>query len=196
MLLKDDGYVCKVDMNNIVHKCQQCGHQLNIFVHVHGSVSEGKIEKKVSERTQRGGEAASEPLGVPTQRNKFILTQEQIDNVFKTIDLGIVLQGQKGIARLVWKDLIPENTYIIKDKSRYNATYVNEDGNEVTDRGFTKLIEMIFMSVKKYVTEICLKNENIKNVLDLENDLCKSFNSILQMRNNPAPFCKELVQNL
>ena len=35
-----------------------------------------------------------------------------------------------------------------------------------------------------------------KNVLDLENDLCKSFNSILQMRNNPSQFCKELAQNL
>ena len=116
--------------------------------------------------------------------------------MFKTIDLGIVLKGQKGIARLVWKDLIPEDTYIIKDKSRYDATYVDKDGNEVSDRGFTKLIEMIFMSVKKYVTEICLKDENIKNVLDLENDLCKSFNSILQMRNNPSHFCKELVQNL
>ena len=47
MLLKDDGYVCKVDMNNIVHNCQQCGNQLNIYVHVHET---GQIEKKVTSR--------------------------------------------------------------------------------------------------------------------------------------------------
>ena len=185
-------------MNNIVHNCQQCGNQLNIYVHVH-ETGQMRHEKKVTSREPK-------PVQTPKRSNpsikkgggakKLILTQEQIDSVFKTIDLGIVLQGQKGIARLVWKDLIPEDTYIIKDKSRYNATYVDKDGNEVSDRGFTKLIEMIFMSVKKYVTEICLKDENIKNVLDLENDLCKSFNSILQMRNNPSQFCKELVQNL